>query len=114
MFWILQTIFFSIVFIVVVHYLFDFLKSNLTVPIVKDLVKRPENKYQQIYDIINTAPPPIISPPLANTYVQPNNAFSQPYMQPNNNTIYTPTIANGPPSDMKSELKNFLKEQMMK
>ena len=88
MFWILQTIFFSIVFIVVVHYLFDFLKSNLTVPIVKDLVKRPENKYQHIYDIINTPQPQHLQPTI--------QTQSQSQTQTN----------------MKAELKNFLKEQM--
>ena len=87
MFWILQTIFFSIVFIVVVHYLFDFLKSNLTVPIVKDLVKRPENKYQHIYDIINTPQPQHLPQP-------------------------TTQIQSQTQTNMKAELKNFLKEQM--
>lgn len=85
MFWIIQTIFFSILFITVVHYLFDFFKSNLTVPIVKDLVKRPTNKYKQIYDIINTMPPPPPTPAI-------------PMLMPSTN--------------MKAELKNFLKEQM--
>ena len=54
MLWIIQTIIFSIVFIALVHYLFLFFKNNLTVPIVKDLVHSPSNKYENMYNIIHS------------------------------------------------------------
>ena len=50
---ILKQIVISIIFIAVIHYLYDFFKTNLTVPKVKDLVNRPDEKYKEIYESLN-------------------------------------------------------------
>jgi hypothetical protein len=39
----------SLIIIILVHYLYIFFKTNLTVPKIKDLVNRPERKYKEIY-----------------------------------------------------------------
>ena len=48
--WILQQIIISVVLIVTVHYIYIFFKNNLTVPKTKDLVKKPTQQYQKIYN----------------------------------------------------------------
>lgn len=80
--WIFQTTILSIVFIFLVHYLIEFFKSTLTVPKLKDLVNSPTQKYQNMFNVIQTNSTPITSELLP------------------------------PPSDMKNELKSFLKKQM--
>ena len=51
--WIVQQIIISVVLIVTVHYIYIFFKNNLTVPKTKDLVKKPTQQYQKIYNSIN-------------------------------------------------------------
>jgi len=51
--WIIQISIISIIFIFLVHHLFGFFKSTLTVPKIKDLVNSPTQKYQNIYDTIS-------------------------------------------------------------
>ena len=51
--WIIQITIISIVLIFLVHYLFNFFKSTLTVPKIKDLVNSPTQKYENMLNIIN-------------------------------------------------------------
>ena len=44
----------SLTIILGFHYLYTFLKSNLTTPKVIDLVKKPDEEYKKIYDKIQT------------------------------------------------------------
>ena len=48
LYWIIQTAAVSIVFILVVHNIFHFLKDTLTVPKAKDLVDVHMEKYKHI------------------------------------------------------------------
>tara|TARA_B100000674_G_C37886552_1_gene936935 strand:+ start:807 stop:1166 length:360 start_codon:yes stop_codon:yes gene_type:complete len=50
---ILQYIVLSLIFIISVHYSWSFLKTNLTVPKTKDLIKKPNDIYRDIYGTIN-------------------------------------------------------------
>jgi hypothetical protein len=54
LYWIFQVTLFSIVFILLVHHIIQFLKSTLTVPKVKDLVHAPAQKYENIYNTISS------------------------------------------------------------
>ena len=83
-FWVLQRIIISIVLILCVHYIFIFLKTNLTVPKTRDLVNQPREKYKEIYEQINT-----------NNKMSPSS---------------TDSGSNADNSKMKNELKNYLKE----
>jgi len=77
----------SLILIMLLHYLYSFFQTTLTIPKTKDLVKRPADAYKEIYDTINTeiAKKPIISN--QNTFSNTSND--------NNQT-------------MKDELKSFL------
>jgi hypothetical protein len=78
--WIIQMSIISLVLIILVHYLFTFFKTNLTIPKVKDLVNKPQKQYDILFDTMKE------------TNIHPRKST------PDDN------------SDMKNELKNYLKE----
>tara|TARA_B110000037_G_scaffold127607_1_gene145134 strand:- start:520 stop:948 length:429 start_codon:yes stop_codon:yes gene_type:complete len=78
--WIIQMSIISLVLIILVHYLFTFFKTNLTIPKVKDLVNKPQKQYDVLFD-----------------------TMKEPVIQPTNSE----PVDN---SNMKNELKNYLKE----
>lgn len=49
----IQWILISFILIALVHYIFTFLKTNLTVPKVKDLVDIPSKRYKEIIESID-------------------------------------------------------------
>lgn len=103
--WILQITIISIVLIFLVHYLFNFFKSTLTVPKIKDLVNAPAQKYENMFNIISKSnSDPILSANIsANINTGSiNNEYTLTDLLPKQETT----------SDMKNELKNFLKKQM--
>ena len=94
--WIIQITIISIVLIFLVHYLFNFFKSTLTVPKIKDLVNTPTQKYENMFNVIS-------------------KNISEANIDNNLNTNFDYTIKDLLPkqeTDMKSELKNFLKKQL--
>ncbi len=76
----------SLIFILLVHHLLIFFKTTLTVPKIKDLVNSPNQKYQNIYDIIS-------------------NKSTESYTD----IELLPMSSN---DSMKDELKSFLKKQL--
>lgn len=48
-FWVVQSMIVSFVIIFVLHNLYSFFKETLTVPKMKDLVKRPQQKYDTLF-----------------------------------------------------------------
>lgn len=88
--WIIQMSVISLVLIILIHYLFTFFKTNLTIPKVKDLVNKPQEQYEMLFNTIK-------NPNTIHTGSKNNNPSSV-----NNNVKTT--------EDMKSELKNYLKE----
>jgi hypothetical protein len=54
LFWVVQTIIFSILFIFLAHHLLHYFKTTLTVPKIKDLVNGPVKKYEDIYNVIHS------------------------------------------------------------
>ena len=116
LFWIIQATVISIVLIFLVHYLFNFFKSTLTVPKIKDLVNSPTQKYENMFNIISKN----------NSKTHDNNTFNNDYNDNNDNNFndnndnnneneYTLTDllpTQQTKTDMKNELKNFLKKQM--
>ena len=49
MLWFIQISFASLVIIFVLHKLYAFFKDTLTVPKIKDMVKRPQQKYETLF-----------------------------------------------------------------
>jgi type II secretory pathway component PulC len=80
--WIIQMSIISLVLIILVHYLFTFFKTNLTIPKVKDLVNKPQKQYEILFDTMKE------------TNIQPKQSAVLP----------------DDTSNMKNELKNYLKE----
>ena len=79
--WIIQMSTISLILIILVHYLFTFFKTNLTIPKVKDLVNKPQRQYEALFDTMKNTIKPI------QTEVVPESS-----------------------ENMKNELKNYLKE----
>ena len=99
--WILQITIISIVLIFLVHYLFNFFKSTLTVPKIKDLVNTPTQKYENMFNIISKSN----SDDILSANINVNNATSE-------YTLTDLLPKQESKTDMKNELKNFLKKQM--
>jgi hypothetical protein len=102
--WILQITIISIVLIFLVHYLFNFFKSTLTVPKIKDLVNTPAQKYENMFSVISKSnSDTILSANIsADTINNATNEYTLTDLLPKQETK----------TDMKNELKNFLKKQM--
>jgi len=49
-YWIIKVSILSLVFIFLLHYLYSFFVSTLTIPKVKDLVTLPQKKYNEMFD----------------------------------------------------------------
>jgi len=114
--WIIQISIISIIFIFLVHHLLCFFKTTLTVPKMKDLVNSPVRKYQDIFDTISNV----------NGNTNTNTIYNR------NKNRYLPTSdvglhveadytdinllptenSNSSGTDMKDELKSFLKKQL--
>jgi hypothetical protein len=121
--WILQITIISIVLIFLVHYLFNFFKSTLTVPKIKDLVNSPTQKYESMFNIITKNNSKTDNKKgyndnntFNNDYNDDNN-FNDDNNNNNNNNENEYTLTDLLPvqqtkTDMKNELKNFLKKQM--
>jgi len=89
LFWIIQTTVISVILIFLVNYLIEFFKSTLTVPKIKDLVNTSTQKYENMFNVISNKKTPSF-----------NNEYNIEDLIPKPNT------------DMKSELKMFLKNQL--
>tara|TARA_B100001989_G_C24215876_1_gene305431 strand:+ start:205 stop:513 length:309 start_codon:yes stop_codon:yes gene_type:complete len=50
---ILKNAIISVILIFLLHYIYDYFKTNLTIPKVKDLVNKPQFQYNEIINSIN-------------------------------------------------------------
>ena len=92
--WIFQMSVISLILIILVHYLFTFFKTNLTIPKVKDLVNKPQEQYELLFNTIKS-----------NSLAKNSSVDSD--KQHIGNGSGNSAINN---TDMKNELKNYLKE----
>jgi hypothetical protein len=92
--WIIQVTIISFILIFLVHHLINFFKSTLTVPKIKDLVNTPTQKYENMYNIINNSKKFTTNTNLENEY------------------SLIDLLPKKEDTNMKSELKNFLKSQL--
>ena len=51
-YWIIKVSILSLIFIFLLHYLYSFFVSTLTVPKVKDLVTLPQEKYNEMFHLL--------------------------------------------------------------
>ena len=89
--WIIQMSIISLILIILVHYLFTFFMTNLTIPKVKDLVNKPQQQYETLYNTMKEQP---ILKQKGNENMKNENMTNENMTNEN----------------MKNELKNYLKE----
>lgn len=93
--WIIQMSIISLILIVLVHYLFTFFKTNLTIPKVKDLVNKPQKQYEALFDTMK------------DTTI--HHRMSEPDYTNMNDNLKS-DVSKSESISMKNELKNYLKE----
>ena len=84
----------SLILIILVHYLYSFFKTTLTVPKIKDLVNRPAGAYKEIYETIEKVK------------VNEREKLKENNTNNKNNVSNNGLIKNE--DNMKDELKSFL------
>lgn len=109
--WIIQITIISFIFIFLLHHLFHFFKSTLTVPKMKDLVNSPSKKYETIYHILSKNSQSNSDGTNLNNM---NSSTTEISFLPKMETMMSDTsnLLPAPEKNMKDELKNFLKSQM--
>ena len=108
----------SVIIIFVIHNIFDYFKSTLTTPKIKDLINKPKSEYERINRVINSDIPSNNQPNKlvhdTNTNNTDNNNTNN--NNTNNNTNDSSDIINSEldpnfdPNNIKSELKDFFKQ----
>ena len=93
--WIIQMSVISLILIVLVHYLFTFFKTNLTIPKVKDLVNKPQKQYEALFDTMKETTIHHSMPETEYTNIKDNVKSD---------------VSKSESISMKNELKNYLKE----
>jgi len=98
--WIIQITIISVILVFLIHHLINFFKATLTVPKIKDLVNVPNQKYENMLNIIKSS----------------SNSNSNTYSNENSYTDEYKIVDLLPQSEekptMKNELKSFLKKQL--
>ena len=109
--WIIQITIISFIFIFLLHHLFHFFKSTLTVPKMKDLVNSPSKKYETIYHILSKNSQ---SNSDGTSLPNMNSSTTEISFLPKMDMMMSDTsnLLPAPEKNMKDELKNFLKSQM--
>jgi len=90
--WIIKVTMISLLLIFLLHYLYSFFKTTLTSPKLKDLVNKPQEKYNTIYNSLKSA----------------GDGGVQNLGEDTNNNSESTNNSNS--SNMKDELKKYLKE----
>lgn len=82
----------SLILIVLIHYLYSFFQTTLTIPKIKDLVNRPACAYKEMYETINNDN-------------HPSNSDKKSNQNQNNLSTSNSNTSN---QTMKDELKSYL------
>ena len=98
--WIIQVTALSLCLIAVMHYLYVFFKTTLTVPKVKDLVNRPQKQYDALFKGVSLTTPQ--SRADSSMSGETTSISMLPPLQPQ-------SAMGSSTSSMKDELKQFLK-----
>jgi hypothetical protein len=94
-YWIFKVSILSLIFIFLLHYLYSFFISTLTIPKVKDLVTLPQQKYDELFNSLEQ-----------NKYSQENKGGNGN----NGNNNLLPSSSSSSSQSMKDELIRFMKE----
>jgi hypothetical protein len=100
--WIIKVTLISLLLIFLLHYLYSFFKITLTAPKLKDLVNKPQTKYNTIYKSLQSASEGSSVNLGDDETISHNSHNSKPNYSSNSGVLST--------SSMKDELKKYLKE----
>jgi hypothetical protein len=104
LFWAIKWTVMSIVLIMVLHHLYIFFMDTLTVPMNKDFIHKPVEKYKEMLDTIHATPKSKDTQPLDN--IMPRGSSL-----PTGLSTTTNTTSNGlDTTSMQNELQSFLNE----
>jgi len=99
LFWAMKWAIMSVVLILVLHHLYIYFMDTLTVPMNKDFIHKPVEKYKEMLDTIHTAP----------TIKHSNDVSSLHNIIPTTSSL--PSSANAiDTTSMQNELQMFLNE----
>lgn len=105
MWWLIQNIIFSVCLIVIIHYLYIYFETTLTSPKVKDLIHGPKQEYKLLLESIRKNVDTTCDVP---SYSQSITIDANPNANPTNLGINTNS------DDMKSDLKEYIREISLK
>jgi len=97
-YWIFKVSILSLIFIFLLHYLYSFFISTLTIPKVKDFVTLPQQKYDELFHSLEQ-----------NKYSQENKGVNGNNGN-NGNINLLPSSSSSSSQSMKDELIRFMKE----
>jgi len=107
-YWVIKISIISVIFILIVHNILHFLTDTLTIPKIKDLVNTPNEKYRDIYNIIERSDAQPKRPvPSGATDINMIPSLSDEHIP-----TTKPSLPLDTKQDMKNELKNFMKSHM--
>jgi hypothetical protein len=102
LFWLLKIIFFSIIFIFLIHNILNFLLETLTISKTKDMIQINNQNYKNIYDILSQ-----------NINIDNTNIKEKEKENNDDNITFIDSLPNIISDDnMKNELTNYLREQL--
>ena len=107
-YWIIKVFILSLIFIFLLHYLYSFFISTLTIPKVKDLVILPQQKYDELFNSLEQN-----KSVQSNNGHNGNNGHNSNNGNGNDNLAPLPSLSSSslPSSQsMKDELIRFMKE----
>ena len=114
LYWVIQIIVVSVIFILVVHNIFNFLKTTLTVPKAKDLVDVHMEKYKHIYATLKKDDD--LSGMINPNHLSSGTTNIDDIPMVGDETLGKPNIghllSSSENKSMKNELKNFMKKQL--
>jgi hypothetical protein len=105
LFWIIKIIIFSIIFIVLIHNIINFLLETLTISKTKDMIQITNNNYKNIYEVLSRQ---------SQENISQENIFQENISQENITLINSlpNTISFNESNNMKNELTNYLREEL--
>jgi uncharacterized membrane protein YgcG len=98
-YWIFKVSILSLIFIFLLHYLYSFFISTLTIPKVKDLVTLPQQKYDELFHSLEQ-----------NKSSQGNKGGNGNNGNNGNNNLLPSSSSSSSSQSMKDELIRFMKE----
>ena len=104
-YWIIKVSILSFIFIFLLHYIYSFFISTLTIPKVKDLVTLPQQKYDELFNSLHFQ-----NNKFANNNIDINNNGNNVPASSSSTTMKMQSAPKQTTQAMKDELIKFMKE----